>query len=447
MVQWTVVVLLLWRVSRAGAQEDMGGFRQQWYQEDDDRVRVNTQSFLFDVGLSPKVRLNGNLVLDAISGATPVGAPAPATWQYPTYAQYYDAAYQQAFSSAFNQYVADNQIYVDTGYITSQQLTNEATATALGAAPGPATANADASYQSLTNNPNYRSSQVPLTTLKDRRTAFGIGLPIAVNQQLITPSFAYSDESDYTSYVGALNYSVALNQKNTTASVGWAHNADSVRDDLGVWQDKRVDSVFVGAVQLLSPKSFVTFNLSYVNESGYLTDPYRGVIFVATNFDDLQKNPFDPSTDPEVRPDERERGIAYLAYNHFIDPLNGAAECIYRFSTDTWDINAHMVDLRWHQKIGPHIVLSPSFRYYVQSAADFYYPGLVPTPAPEHYSSDYRLSELQTFNYGVRLTWRVHEHVSLDFGYARYIMEGLDDTSPSAYPSANTYSVGARVWF
>jgi hypothetical protein len=445
--QWTVVVLLLWRVSRVGAQENMAGFRQEWYQEDDDRVRVNTQSFLFDVGLSSKVRLNGNLVLDGISGATPVGAPARTEWVYPTYDQYYASAYHQAYDSLYTDFVNENQILVDTGYITQEQLDAAAKATASAGAPAVATDSATTTYQSLTNNPNYRSSQVPLTTLEDRRTAVGLGVPISLDQHLITPSFAYSSESDYVSYVAALNYGLALNAKNTTLNLGWAHNIDSVRDDLGVWQDKRVDSVMIGVVQVLSRRSLFTFNFTYGNEGGYLSDPYRGVMLDPLNFEEMQKNPDDPATEPEKRPDSRERFITYAGYNQFVDPLNGALELIYRFSHDTWSINAHTADLWWHQKLGSRLVLSPSFRYYYQTAADFYYPGLVSNPLPDYYSSDYRLSEMQTFAYGLRLTWRMQKHVSLDAGYQRYVMKGLDRTSPSAYPSANIFSVGARVWF
>jgi hypothetical protein len=300
-IQWTVVVLLLWRVSRAGAQEDQAGFRQEWYREDDDRVRVNTQSFLFDVGLSSKVRLNGNVVLDAISGATPVGAPAPTEWVYPTYDQYYDSAYNQAYDSIYTDFVNQNQILVDTGYLTQEQLDAAAKGTAAAGAPVVATDSATATYQSLTNNPNYRSSKVPLTTLEDQRTAFGLGLPITIDQHLISPSFSYSEESDYVSYGGALNYSLALNRKNTTLNFGWSHNADSVRDDQGVWQDKTVDAFLVGVVQLLSPRAYVTLNFSYNNEGGYLNDPYRGVMVVPLTFEDLQKNPDDPATDPEKR--------------------------------------------------------------------------------------------------------------------------------------------------
>jgi len=67
---------------------------------------------------------------------------------------------------------------------------------------------------------------------------------------------------------------------------------------------------------------------------------------------------------------------------------------------------------------------------------------------PTYYSSDYRLSEMETFSLGVTVTWRVYKHLSLDVSYMRYTMQGLDGvTSQSAYPSANLISFGARVWF
>jgi hypothetical protein len=75
---------------------------------------------------------------------------------------------------------------------------------------------------------------------------------------------------------------------------------------------------------------------------------------------------------------------------------------------------------------------------------------LVPTTdgvPPDVYSSDYRLSEFQSLSGGVKITCRVHKHVSIDAGYMRYVMQGLDSTAPSAYPSANVFTVGARVWF
>ena len=116
---------------------------------------------------------------------------------------------------------------------------------------------------------------------------------------------------------------------------------------------------------------------------------------------------------------------------------------------DSYGIFAHTFETAWHQKIGRYLVLTPAFRYYYQTAASFY-DILIPDAfnPPAHFSSDYRLSRLNSYSLSAALTVRVQKHVSLDLNYMRYLMQGLDGlTSQSAYPVANVYSVGARVWF
>ena len=442
------LALPLLRLSRAPvhAEENNLGYRHEFYREDNDRIHVDTDSFYFDLGLQSSVRLNGSVVIDAISGATPLGAPPQTQWPFPTYANLYSSAYQQAYTSEYNLFVAQNQIYVDAGYETYEQMTNAAAQFAQSAAPAIATNSASASFQSLTNNPNYRRDSVPLVHMHDRRTAFSLGAPLTFGIHALTPSIAYSTESDYVSWSGALTYSLGLNNKNTTLSAGWAHNADRVRDDKFVWQDKTTDDFFAGLVQLLSPKSYLTVNAAYRRERGYLSDPYRGVM-AATNA--LQLNPDDPALIPEKRPSHRNVELLFASWTQGITPLSGSAEVSYRLFHDSYGIFAHTVECDWHQRIGKTLVVSPVFRYYLQSAADFYYI-LVPdaNALPPEYSSDYRLSHLESFAGGVNLTWRVHKNVSLDAGYLRYAMRGLDGaTSQSAYPSAHVFTVGARIWF
>jgi len=42
-----------------------------------------------------------------------------------------------------------------------------------------------------------------------------------------------------------------------------------------------------------------------------------------------------------------------------------------------------------------------------------------------------------------RIRWQVHEHVSVDLAYKRYLMQGLDDvTLSAAYPQANVFTMG-----
>jgi len=440
-------ILPLLRVSRAVGDEDEVGYRKSYYQEDDNRIHVSTDVWRFDVGLKDNIRASGEVVMDAISGATPNGAPPRTKWPFPSYNNLYQTAYQNAYNNAYTTSYNQNQSIEALGLpgYDYNWLTNTAGQTARSVAPGIATTSATQAYHSLTNNPNYRNTKVPLAQLHDHRNAFSIDLPMTFGRHEITPSFAYSCESDYISFSGALNYSLSLNNKNTTLSAGWAHNGDTVRDDQFNWQAKMTDDAFIGLVQLFGPKAYLTVNASVNFEHGYLADPYRGVMFI----NELQNNPNDPALSPEVRPRHRNSQILYASWTQFVTPANGSYELSYRFFHDSYGIIANTVELDWHQKIGKHIVISPMFRYYIQNAADFYYI-LVPDSSgpPSFYSSDYRLSEMETFATGITITWRVYKHLSLDVSYMRYIMQGLDGmTDQSAYPSANVVSFGARFWF
>ncbi|MDB6056700.1 MAG: hypothetical protein JWO95_544 [Verrucomicrobiales bacterium] len=435
------------RLSRAQAQEDTAGYRHEWYAEDNDRIKVETDTFNLDLGLGAKVRATGQLVFDSISGATPTGAPPQSQWPFPTQNDLYKSAYAQAFTSHFltvSNFNYDN--YVVTGLETLQDMTNRILPGVQADAGRDATNSSSSSYQSLTNNPNFRNKTVPLTQMHDFRVAFALGFPITFDRHEFTPSIAYSAESDYVSRGIAFNDAINFNNKNTTLNVGWSANFDIVRDENLVWEHKSTHDFLAGVTQLLTPKSYVTVNFTFGTEQGYLSDPYRGVM-AASNF--FQSNPDDAALIAEKRPRNRSRSILYLGYNRFFDPLKGGAEVSYRFFHDSWQVNAHTIDLRWNQKIGKRLVVSPMFRYYYQTAATFYYI-LVPdfNNLPAAYSSDYRLSELNTFSLGLRATYRIHKHLSLDAGYMRYVMRGLDDmTSQSAYPSANIFTVGLRGWF
>ena len=67
---------------------------------------------------------------------------------------------------------------------------------------------------------------------------------------------------------------------------------------------------------------------------------------------------------------------------------------------------------------------------------------------PEYYSADYRLSRLHSITLGIQASIVIREWLYLDLGYHRYEMSGLDnDTWSGAYPKANIYTVGMRIWF
>src|ERR1700722_13389574 len=56
--------------------EDSIGFSHETYAEDHQRMEVNTESFRVQKTINPWLDLTVRGVYDAISGATPIGAPA-----------------------------------------------------------------------------------------------------------------------------------------------------------------------------------------------------------------------------------------------------------------------------------------------------------------------------------------------------------------------------------
>jgi hypothetical protein len=444
-----IVALILptMRMSRAVGVDDEAGYQYDYYKEDAGRMAVSTSQFDWDIGLDEHVRVTGSAVIDSISGATPSGAPPQTQWPFAPYGYYYQQSFQSAYNSQYNQFVNQNQIYYDNGLITYSQLTNGAAMFAQQTAPTIATNTANASYSAQTNNPNYHNRSVPTTELHDKRIAWSVQVPVTFGPNLVTPSFSYSRESDYDSFAGALNYSLALNEKNTTVSTGLAFLDDRVRNDSYVYyNNKRTFNFFLGLVQLISPTAYVTVNGTVGTEYGYLNDPYRGVM-PSSNF--YQTDADSPALFPEQRPSHRNSEILYISWTQFMKAVNASYELSYRFYHDSYGIYANTAGITWNQKFGKHLIVSPMMRYYLQSAADFYYVQVPDYPnLPAFYSSDYRLSNFESFAFGLAITWRVQNHVSLNASYMRYIMTGLDGiTSQTAYPSANTFTAGLSLYF
>ncbi|HTZ20699.1 MAG TPA: DUF3570 domain-containing protein [Opitutaceae bacterium] len=296
------------------------------------------------------------------------------------------------------------------------------------------------------------SDQVAMTQMHDRRKAWSGDLLHQFPRIQVDVGLANSRESDYVSTGGSVNTLTDFNQKNTTLLLGLAGTDDGVKVFYeGIYVKKRTDEAVVGVKQLLSPLTFVTFNLTYGRARGYLGDPYRVIQKSIQIFPGI----FLPRSFPENRPDRREHSVAFASINHAVPPLHGALEASCRFYHDSFGTTSHTLGATWLQKIGERFVLSPSLRYYQQSAADFYritldgtsiVPGLLPNPAGPFYSADYRLAKLQTWDYALKAVWKVSEAVQFDAAVEHYEMQGRDGfTLASAFPHAHMVTLGVQV--
>jgi len=361
-------------------------YRFEAYREDDKRMSVDTHAMLFDVTLTHWLSIKGEAVYDAVSGATPYGAPPPS------------------------------------------QIKNWF------------------SFPGFTVEGNTNSTKVPLLTMRDWRHSVDIEPTFSYGSQRLTPQFSHSIEGDYESLQGSLGYSIDLNEKNTTLNAGASFSADrNFAKTLSHVEHKYSTDLLLGINQLLGPKTALTVDFTYGNAHGFLNDPYKGVLFE----NEAQGSALTPSTEFEQRPHTRDKYIGYVALTQYVDPLNASVEGSYRIYDDTFGIIAHTVGLAWYQKVGKYVVIAPIARYYRQTAADFYYTQLPDfNNAPAFYSADYRLSEFESLTLGVGVTVKPTKWLQFDAAYKRYIMNGLDSiTSQSAYPSANIFTIGARIWF
>lgn len=297
------------------------------------------------------------------------------------------------------------------------------------------------------------SDQVPLSSLTERRKAWNAVYSHQFEGVNVAVGAGNSRESDYVSDGWSLNTLSDFNQKNTTLLFGIAGTADEVRVfHQKDWERKRSLDLIAGVTQLLDPRASVTANLTWGRATGYLADPYKLV----------QKNTevipgvFLPLTFAENRPAEREKWIGFLGYNRTFPEAKGTIELSYRFYHDSYDTNAHTIEAAWFQQLGERWILRPLVRFHDQGAASFYHYRLdgtpvtpvagPPRPNGPFYSSDYRLSALQTFTYGVKLVWEASASLQFDAAFERYDMRGTDRVTPqSAYCRANIITVGARI--
>jgi hypothetical protein len=289
------------------------------------------------------------------------------------------------------------------------------------------------------------SFQVPLAFLHERRKAWNTDISGRFPGIRLTAGYAASRESEYFSNGWALNSQMDLNEKNTTLLFGMAGRDDHAETfflSSHPYRRKIVTDGIMGLTQVLSPLSFVTANITFGRETGYLSEQHKLVGKTV----EIVPGAFLPLTFVENRPDERNNGILFVNFDRAFPVVHGSLEASYRYYRDTFGVASNAFEMQWFERIGPSLVLRPRIRLYDQTAAKFYHydlnstdivPTFVPSSLGPFYSSDYRLSSMNTMAFGVKVSWTVWSHLGFELAFDRYEMRGRDHVTPkSAYPIA-----------
>jgi hypothetical protein len=229
-------------------------------------------------------------------------------------------------------------------------------------------------------------------------------------------NLSYSQEWDYFSRGGGLNYSKA--NKVGSKEIGVKLNAFFDTYDKYVPSEFRKGGInrgngfngssprnsFDGGItysQVFTPKFQMSFILDLAYQQGFLSTPFHRV---------YKQDNSSPSL--ETLPDKRFKLPIGVRANYFVSEKL-IIRSLYRYYTDDWGLQAHTLQLEAPLRLNKTLSLSPFLRYNNQHGMDYFYPYGEAPESSQFFSSDFDLSTFTSWFYGTGI--RVTPFKSLKF--------------------------------
>lgn len=214
---------------------------------------------------------------------------------------------------------------------------------------------------------------------------------------------SFSSEFDYTSMGANLLFSKKTGNRNGEFTAKAQAYLDKVKliypvelrtGGNGNDQDDNYASTsrnsFSGSLsysQIINQRFQVMFIADLVYQTGYLGLPFHRVYFT------------DNSVHVEKLPDTRMKIPLGFRANYFIGD-KVVLRSFYRYYNDDWGLNAHTVELETSVKVSPFLSITPFYRFYKQTAVDYFKPYKTHTAADQYYTSNYDLSDFSSNFFG-----------------------------------------------
>jgi Protein of unknown function (DUF3570) len=246
----------------------------------------------------------------------------------------------------------------------------------------------------------------------DDRVAVGGSWTIPITRlDQVSVGGKLSGEDDF--YSATVNASIAhdFNDKNTTLSFGLDDEFDSIRpigdapvagsdyalaDKQSGAKSKNGVGALFGITQVMTKNWLTDLNLSIDRFHGYLNDPYK-ITSLIDSAGDTTGYVY------ESRPGQRTRRSGYWENRVALSSQVSTALSL-RYMTDNWGVRSDTAQLHLRWSLSDERYIEPTFRWYRQTAADFYTPFILDTAAPVsgYESSDSRLGAFHALTYGVK---------------------------------------------
>ncbi len=166
--------------------------------------------------------------------------------------------------------------------------------------------------------------------------------------------------------------------------------------------------------QIVSKNAQFSLFFDLVKQEGWLANPMQRVYFadrdnyyvgnassIPNYTSPTNRDVFQLADDIERLPDTRFKIPIGARFNYYINE-NFVLRTYYRYYTDDWGINSHTANIELPIKFSQgKFTIYPSYRYYTQTAADYFAPYEENLSTSQFYTSDYDLSKFSSNQYGI----------------------------------------------
>ncbi len=180
-------------------------------------------------------------------------------------------------------------------------------------------------------------------------------------------------------------------------------------------EDRNTYNISLSFSQILSKNAQISLFVDLVKQQGWLANPMQRVYFADKNNFYIGNaasipNYLSPTTldvfhladDIERLPESRLKIPIGARFNYYLNE-NFTLRTYYRYYQDDWGLKGHTAEVELPIKLGTtgKFTLYPNYRYYTQTAADYFAPYETHLSTSQYYTSDYDLSQFTSHQYGI----------------------------------------------
>ncbi|WP_340063648.1 DUF3570 domain-containing protein [Ascidiimonas aurantiaca] len=155
--------------------------------------------------------------------------------------------------------------------------------------------------------------------------------------------------------------------------------------------------------QIMTKKLQASLFFDLVLQEGLLSTPHQRVYFGDVNDFFIQE--FQLADDVERLPDTRFKVPLGGRLNYYVNERI-VIRNYYRYYLDDWGITSHTLNIEVPVKLNDRFTVYPMYRYYHQTAADYFYEKEQALSTMDFYTSDYDLSGYDAHQYGAGITYK-----------------------------------------